>query len=131
MSATAVKTLQPLFMRARATAQVASNPMLGAPIQSSDAGLLKIAQHMFSLMLRNVASEGFEFADPYNPQTFSAPGCVIASPSYRSNPAGIDQDYVYNWTRDAAITAMEIAAANMAVTPQSGALSLIEYVTFA
>jgi hypothetical protein len=44
------------------------------------AALAAIAQHMFSLMLRNVASDGFVFAGPSNPGSFSLPGCVIAPP---------------------------------------------------
>ena len=46
--------------------------------------LTAIAQHMFSLMLRNMSSDGFVFADPLAPGSFSAPGCIIASPSWRS-----------------------------------------------
>jgi glucoamylase len=60
----------------------------------------------------------------------SKPGCIIAAPSYPANAPGISQDYVYNWVRDAAITALEIAAAT---SPQSGTpvQALIDYVTFA
>jgi glucoamylase len=91
---------------------------------------------MFSLMLRNVASDGFLFVDPNHPessdpQSFSVPGCIIAAPSSPANTAGIDQDYVYNWTRDAAITAIEIAAANLPATPGAGVQPLIDYVNFA
>jgi glucoamylase len=95
-----------------------------ASAQQSD--LSAVAQHMFSLMLRNVASDGFVFVDPYNPGKFSTPGCIIASPSYPADLTIVDQDYVYNWTRDAAITAIELAFALMP-TPQS----LIDYVNFA
>jgi len=118
-------------VRARATAQIAAIPKLAPTIASSVASLPKIAQHLFSLMLRNVASDGFAFTDPTNSAQFSAPGCVIAAPSFPLNTTGIDQDYVYNWTRDAAIAAMEIAAVNMPAAPGTGALPLIEYVTFA
>jgi glucoamylase len=91
---------------------------------------------MFSLMLRNVASDGFSFVDPNHPdpgdpQSLSLPGCVIAAASSPANTAGIDQDYIYNWTRDAAITAIEIAAAGMPAAPGTGVQPLIDYVNFA
>jgi glucoamylase len=38
----------------------------------------------------------------------------------------VDQDYVFNWTRDAAVTAIELAAADLPTNQ-----SLIDYVTFA
>ena len=86
---------------------------------------------MFSLMLRNVASDGFLFADPLSTGQFARPGCVIAAPSYPANQPGVDQDYVFNWTRDAALTAMEIAAAAMPAAGGRGVQPLIDYVTFA
>jgi len=121
------------FTRAHVTARVASTPKVSPPIMWSEAGLPKIAQHMFSLMLRNLASDGFLFLDPNHPdpkdpQSFSLPGCVIAATSFPANTPGIDQDYVYNWTRDAAIAAIEIAAAEMPTAPGSGVQSLIGYV---
>jgi glucoamylase len=124
------------FTRAAVTARVASTPKVGPQIIWSEAGLPKIAQHMFSLMLRNLASDGFLFLDPNHPnqtdpQSFSLPGCVIAAPSLPANTAGIDQDYVYNWTRDAAIAAIEIAAAEIPSAPGSGVQSLNDYVNFA
>jgi glucoamylase len=88
--------------------------------------LATIAQHMFSLMLRNLSSDGYLFTDPTDPSQFSRPGCIIASPSYRASLPTVDQDYVFNWTRDAAITAMELAAADLPVNQP-----LIDYVTFA
>ncbi len=96
-----------------------------------DAGLDATAQHLFSLMLRNVTSDGFQFSDPADPSKFSRPGCVIAAPSYPAAQPGVDQDYVFSWTRDAAITAMEIAAAEMPAWPGSGVQPLIDYVNFA
>jgi glucoamylase len=90
-----------------------------------------IAQHMFELMLRNVASDGFVFADPLAPGSFSTRGCIIASPSYPANLGTLDQDYVFNWTRDAAITAMELAASNMPTRPGEAPGPLIDYVNFA
>jgi len=124
------------FIRTQVTTPSAGTPKVSPQIAWSPAGLPKIAQHMFSLMLRNVASDGFLFVDPNHPessdpQSFSAPGCIIAAPSSPANTAGIDQDYVYNWTRDAAITAIEIAAANLPATPGAGVHPLIDYVNFA
>jgi glucoamylase len=133
MAATATATK---FTRAHVAAQVPSAPTVGPQIIWSEAGLPKIAQHMFSLMLRNLASDGFLFVDPNHPdpsdpQSFSLPGCVIAAPSFPVNTPGIDQDYVYNWTRDAAIAAIEIAAAKIPTAPGSGVQPLIDYVNFA
>src|ERR1044071_26209 len=67
---------------------------------------------MYSLMSRNIASDGFIFSDPQAPGDYSKdskPGCVIAAPSFPADTPGIDEDYVFNWVRDGAITAMEIA----------------------
>ena len=123
-------------IRADANSQVAGTPKVSPQITWSDAGLPKLAQHLFSLMLRNLASDGFLFVDPNHPdpkdpQSFSLPGCIIAAPSSPANTPGIDQDYVYNWTRDAAITAIEIAAANLPAAAGTGVQSLIDYVNFA
>jgi len=120
-----------LFTRAFVTARSASTAKIGPQIVWSESALPRIAQHMFSLMLRNVASDGFEFSDPARPGSFSSPGCVIAAPSFPANTAGIDQDYVYNWTRGAAVTMIEIAAATLPVVPNSGVQPLIDYVRFA
>jgi glucoamylase len=119
------------FVRAHVSAQIANVPKIGPQIAWTEAGLPKLAQHMFSLMMRNVASDGFLFADPLNPGSYSSPGCVIAAPSFPANTSGVNQDYVFNWTRDAAITAMEIAASQMPTAPGSGVQPLIDYVTFA
>jgi glucoamylase len=86
---------------------------------------------MYSLMLRNICSDGFLFSDPNNPGTLSVPGCIIAAPSFPGNTSAINQDYVYNWVRDAAITAMEIAAANQPTAPGTKVQALIDYVNFA
>jgi glucoamylase len=88
--------------------------------------LTTIAEHMFSLMLRNIASDGYVFEDPLTPGQFSKPGCILASPSYPADLVTVDQDYVFNWTRDAAITAIELVAANM---PTNKVLS--DYINFA
>jgi glucoamylase len=123
-----------IFARAKTTARV---PAQRSHVQHAvrpaalDGDLEVIAQHMFSLMLRNVASDGFQFTDPADPSRFSRPGCVIAAPSYPAAQPGVDQDYVFNWTRDAAITAMEIAAAQLPAWPGPGVQALIDYVNFA
>jgi glucoamylase len=84
------------------------------------------APYMFWLMFRNVASDGFVFEDPVNAGVLSRPGCVLASPSWENSVTHVSQDYVYNWTRDAAIVAMELAAG-----PLSASQPLIDYVQFA
>lgn len=65
--------------------------------------------YMMLLMLRNITTAGFVFEDPMQHGSFSLPGCVVAAPSFPANTPGVDQDYVYNWVRDAAITMVEIA----------------------
>src|SRR3954453_20410312 len=95
----------------------------------------RVTGFLLPLMLRNVSSDGFTFVDPAdvlpaNPDgvaTFSLPGCIIASPSYPANLAVVDQNYVYNWVRDAAITAIEIAEADLPL----GVDLLNDYVSFA
>lgn len=93
--------------------------------------LQSIAQHMYPSMLRNIAGDGFVFADPSDPTKFSVPGCVLASPSYPANQSDITQNYVYNWVRDAAVAAIEVAAAHPPVRPDGGVQTLIDYVNFA
>jgi glucoamylase len=91
--------------------------------------LATISKFMFWLMFRNVASDGLVFDDPVNAGIVSAPGCVLASPSWENTATHVTQDYVYHWTRDAAIVAVELSAAYA-----NGALPdnqpLIDYVTF-
>lgn len=89
-----------------------------------------LAPYMLMLMMRNVTSDGFVVEDPDAPGVYSLPGCVIAAPSFPANTPGVDQDYVYNWVRDAAITAIEIAAADLP-TIGGGMQTLIDYVHFA
>ena len=86
--------------------------------------------YMLQLMLRNIATDGFTFVDPLMPSRRSRPGCVLASPSYPANLSSIDQFYVYHWTRDAAITAMELARQPVALTPKGISQSLCDYVAF-
>ena len=88
--------------------------------------LTTVAQYMFWLMLRNVASDGFVFEDPVNAGVLSQPGCVLASPSWENSATHVSQDYVYNWTRDAAIVAIEMAAVTLPTNQP-----LIDYVQFA
>ncbi|WFU12035.1 glycoside hydrolase family 15 protein (plasmid) [Rhizobium sp. CB3090] len=100
-----------------------------AAYQQTD--LAALANYLILLMLRNVTSDGYIIEDPANPGQYSAPGCVVAAPSFPANTPGVDQDYVYNWVRDAAITAIEIAAAGLPLAPGSGMPSLIDYASFA
>ena len=106
------------------------------PGASLDAGEPSgVAAYMLTLMLRNVATADYAIPDPYVPGAFSAPGCVIASPSYVAYPgdvAVIDQDYVFNWTRDAAMTVSELICADQGLLPgQSLSDLLSSYVSFA
>ncbi len=103
---------------------------IGKPSLSSGTNLSIIAQHMYVLMMRNISSDGFLIDDPVT-GTPSRPGCMIAAPSYPSHTPGVDQDYVFNWVRDAAITAMELAAAQVPDDTLGGAEPLDDYVTFA
>lgn len=101
-----------------------------AAYQQSD--LTSLAPYMFLMMMRNVTSDGFVVEDPSSPGQYSVPGCVIAAPSFPANTPGVDQDYVFNWVRDAAITALEIAAAGLPSMPDGGGVqALNDYVTFA
>ena len=81
---------------------------------------------MFWLMFRNIASDGFVFEDPVNTGVLSQPGCVLASPAWENTATNVSQDYVYSWTRDAAITAIELAAG-----PLPTSQPLIDYVQLA
>jgi glucoamylase len=92
----------------------------------AQSNLTTVAQYMFWLMFRNVASDGFVFEDPVNPGVLSQPGCVLASPSWENSATHVSQDYVYNWTRDAAIVAIELAAGTLPTNQP-----LIDYVQFA
>jgi len=85
-----------------------------------------VAQYMFWLMFRNVASDGSVFTDPVNPGVLSRPGCVLASPSWENSVTHVTQDYVYNWTRDAAIVAIELAEGPLPTNQP-----LVDYVRFA
>ena len=91
--------------------------------------LAAIAKYMFWLMYRNVASDGLVFDDPVNPGIVSAPGCVLASPSWENTATHVTQDYVYHWTRDSAIVALELAWAYANGTLPDNQ-PLIDYVAF-
>ena len=98
-------------------------------VQRSD--LAALPPYLLGLMLRNISSAGFAFADPADPRQFSAPGCIIASPSFAGDQAAVTQDYVYNWTRDAAVTAAELAHAGLPAGDAGGTGPLDDYVSFA
>jgi glucoamylase len=96
---------------------------------AAESDLAALAPYLFWLMFRNVASDGLVFDDPVNAGIVSAAGCVLASPSWENTATRVTQDYVYHWTRDAAIVAIELSAAytaGMLPTNQP----LIDYVTF-
>jgi glucoamylase len=95
-------------------------------VAAPQSNLTTVAQYMFWLMFRNVASDGFVFEDPQNEHALSQPGCVLASPSWENSATNVEQDYVYNWTRDAAIVAMQLAAGTLPTSQP-----LIDYVQFA
>jgi glucoamylase len=91
--------------------------------------LTTVARFMFWLMFRNISSDGLVFDDPVNEGIISRPGCVLASPSWENTATHVTQDYVYHWTRDAAIVAFELSAAYAArVLPDNQ--PLISYVQF-
>lgn len=127
MSATSTTT----FARASAMSPKAAPTKDLQQVEVAQSDLQAVAQHMFTLMMRNVASDGFTFTDPNDPSSLSLPGCVVAAPSFPANTPGVDQDYVYNWTRDAALTTLEVAAAHLPTVPGQGVQTLIDYVTFA
>jgi glucoamylase len=88
--------------------------------------LTAVSDYMFWLMFRNVASDGMVFEDPVNVGVVSQPGCVLASPSWENSGTHLSQDYVYNWTRDAAIVAVELASGTLPTNDP-----LVDYVNFA
>jgi glucoamylase len=93
--------------------------------------LATTAKYMFWLMFRNVASDGlvFDDPDPTHGGIISAPGCVLASPSWVNSETQLKQDYVYHWTRDAAVVAIELAYAYADGTLPDDQ-PLIDYVLF-
>ncbi|SIO57722.1 glucoamylase [Singulisphaera sp. GP187] len=117
--------------RAKTTAEVAGRPRFSPHVAFEPTELTTIAYPMFMLMMRNVATDTFVFIDPNDSTIVSQPGCILAAPSYPAFLSGVDQDYVYNWTRDGAIAAMEIAAARIPPLGAPGVQPLIDYVRFA
>jgi glucoamylase len=115
-----------------------------APV-SSGADPSVVVPYLFTLMQRNIATAGFVLADhnqssnPPAPGGFSAPGCVLASPSwevagynYPGNVAQIGEDYAFNWTRDSAITMATLFSAAPTLLPTAAAAALFNnYVNFA
>ncbi len=96
----------------------------------NDDDLVEFAAKVRVFMNRNVAIGAGSFHDANDPTVPAAAGCVIASPSYpKADPDLIDQNYVFHWIRDAAITAMELAAAP---TPDANGVdrTLCDYVAF-
>ncbi|NKE59999.1 glucoamylase [Lentzea sp. PSKA42] len=96
--------------------------------------LASLVPIMYAFMFRNIASDGFIYSDPQSPGDISRdskPGCVIAAPSFPADTPGIDEDYVFNWVRDGAITAMEVAKAGMPAGPDGTVQTLNDYVKFA
>ena len=79
----------------------------------AQSNLTTVGQYMFWLMFRNVASDGLVFEDPVRTGVLSQPGCVLASPSWENTATHVTQDYVYNWTHDAAVVALELAAGGL------------------
>lgn len=121
-------------VRARTTAEIAGQPKFAPRVAFEPTDLEKIAANMLILMMRNVATDSYVFIDPTDTSRDSLPGCIVAAPAYPANLqnlADVDANYVYNWTRDASIAAIEIAAANLPVNIGGGVQSLIDFVTFA
>jgi glucoamylase len=101
-----------------------------------DSTLTAIADEMFQLMMRNVATAGIVYANPAAPsppaqERLSLPGCVLASPSRPLDRNSGKQDYVHNWTRDAAIAMVEITAQGAAITDADVKQRLADYISFA
>src|ERR1700709_1816671 len=93
--------------------------------------LAAVTPFIAMLMLRNVATDGWVFADPVDPGRSSRPGCVIASPSFPGQTPDLNQNYVYNWTRDAAIVPLEIASGTDPVLSIGAPQHLSDWLTFA
>ncbi len=112
----------------RAAAGVSGNRQPQAAFAQTDLDLL--GSYLLLMMLRNITTDGYVIEDPASPGQFSKAGCVIAAPSFPEATPGIDQDYVFNWVRDAAITALELAEAQL--PSDGGAVEmLVDYVNFA
>jgi glucoamylase len=107
--------------------------------------LARMADYFVPMMMRNIATDGYPFVAPTvfpaerqdgQPQlppeaVLSQPGCILASPTYHENLPTVKQNYVYNWVRDAAIVAMELAAADLPALPGGISDVFDDYVAFA
>jgi glucoamylase len=95
-----------------------------------DSDLVEFAATAQVFMRRNVAARAGAFHDANDPAVPAAAGCVIASPSYPAADPGLtDQNYVFHWIRDAALTAVELSRAP--VTDGHGVdRALCDYVAF-
>ena len=58
----------------------------------AQADLAAVAKYMFWLMYRNIASDGLVFDDPVHEGVISAPGAVLASPSWENTATHVTQD---------------------------------------
>jgi glucoamylase len=129
-----LKSAPTLDMPARTNRPAGTSPARESVQNSRAVDLPSLVPIMYSLMFRNIASNGFVFSDPQSPgdrSRDSKPGCVIAAPSFPAQTPGIDQDYVFNWVRDGAITAMEVVKAVMPTGPGGSVETLNDYVAFA
>lgn len=91
-----------------------------------------IAALMYWQMMRNVVGHGIGYVDPYDPEVSGLAGCIIASPSYPTDDvSNVDQNYVYNWTRDSAMAATQIAVFGEAAGDARASQRLADYVSFA
>jgi glucoamylase len=91
-----------------------------------------IAVLMYWEMLRNVAGHGVGYTAPGNDTVSAKSGCIVASPSYPADDvAHVDQNYVYNWTRDSAMAATELALFGPDAGDARAPQRLYDYVTFA
>lgn len=91
-----------------------------------------IAALMYWEMLRNVAGHGIAYSAPGDDSVSALPGCIVASPSYPvDHVEAVDQNYVYNWTRDSAMAAAEIALSGPGLGDFRAPQRLADYVTFA
>lgn len=94
-----------------------------------------VAPYMFALMQRNISTAGFLTGDHNSPGGYSAPGCVLASPSWPAFPgnvAPVSYDYYFNWTRDAAITVSVVLSQAPSQIPTEAATGVLgSYLDFA
>ena len=98
--------------------------------EGDDSDLVEFAATAHVFARRNVAARAGAFHDANDPAVLAAAGCVIASPSYPAADPGLtDQNYVFHWVRDAALTAMELSRAP-ATDAHGVDRTLCDYVAF-